>query len=249
MMMSRRATPIGRVILLIVSTVIALPGVHACSSTSETTTRENNLASEKTMPTLITITTTSTSTISTTINSATTTATIPTTTMTMTTMTSTTSTTTTTSMTSTTTTTKATTTTTIITTNQMVCNGNPQWIDDDICDDQNNNDKCDWDGGDCCGTSDDVHQYLYCDACECLDEDLCTLNNPCSEDEGDCDSNNECKTNLICDITNSCPTYLGFASEVNCCSNISISGCKSFIIFMLKKYLLPTIVIPHLMHF
>ena len=44
-MMSRRAKPIGRVILLIVSTIIALPGVHACSSTSETTTRENNLAS------------------------------------------------------------------------------------------------------------------------------------------------------------------------------------------------------------
>ena len=43
--MSRRETPIGRVILLIVSTIIALPGVHACSSTSETTTRENNLAS------------------------------------------------------------------------------------------------------------------------------------------------------------------------------------------------------------
>ena len=169
--MSRRETPIGRVILLIVSTVIALPGVHACSSTSETTTRENNLVSEKTMPTLITITTTSTSTISTTINSATTTATIPTTTMTMTTMTSTTSTTTTTSMTSTTTTTKATTTTTIITTNQIVCNGNPQWIDDDICDDQNNNDKCDWDGGDCCGTSGDSLQYWYCDACECLDPD------------------------------------------------------------------------------
>ena len=163
-MMSRRATPIGRVILLIVSTVIALPGVHACSSTSETTTRENNLASEKTMPTLITITTTSTSTISTTINSATTTATITTTTMTS-------STSTTTSMTSTTTTIKDTTTTTIITTNQIVCNGNPQWIDDDICDDQNNNDKCDWDGGDCCGTSGDSLQYWYCDACECLDPD------------------------------------------------------------------------------
>ena len=54
------------------------------------------------------------------------------------------------------------------------------------------------------------------------DEHFCTIANPCEVDEGDCDSNNECQTNLLCDITISCPAYLGFASDVNCCS----SGCK-----------------------
>ena len=55
------------------------------------------------------------------------------------------------------------------------------------------------------------------------DEHFCTNNNPCAIDEGDCDYNNECQTNLICDTINSCPTHLGFASDVNCCS---VSGCK-----------------------
>ena len=56
------------------------------------------------------------------------------------------------------------------------------------------------------------------------DDDFCTTVNPCGEDEGDCDSNNECQTNLICDIANNCPAYLGFTSDVNCCSNVF--GCK-----------------------
>ena len=164
-MMSRRATPIGRVILLIVSTVIALPGVHACSSTSETTTRENTPVYETTIAAIITTTTTATSTISTSINSATTTMTSTTTTITSTTTTMT-STTTTTTSTTTTTTTIATTTTTMITTSQIVCNGKPDWIDDGYCDDENNNEECGWDGGDCCG--DNVNTQ-YCSVCECLD--------------------------------------------------------------------------------
>ena len=56
------------------------------------------------------------------------------------------------------------------------------------------------------------------------DEHFCTNNNPCAVDEGDCDSNNECQTNLICDTINSCPMHLGFASDVNCCS----IGCKFY---------------------
>ena len=55
------------------------------------------------------------------------------------------------------------------------------------------------------------------------DEHFCTSINPCAADEGDCDSDNECQSNLICDTINSCPTHLGFASDVNCCS---VSGCK-----------------------
>ena len=51
------------------------------------------------------------------------------------------------------------------------------------------------------------------------DEDFCTSDtNPCRVNEGDCDTNKECQTNLICDTANSCPPSLGFASDVNCCN-------------------------------
>merc|ERR1712051_248513 len=44
--------------------------------------------------------------------------------------------------------------------------GSPQWFGDNYCDDDNNNEDCGWDGGDCCG--DNVNTQ-YCSACECLD--------------------------------------------------------------------------------
>ena len=44
--------------------------------------------------------------------------------------------------------------------------GSPQWKGDNYCDDENNNEGCEWDGGDCCG--DDVNT-TYCSVCECLD--------------------------------------------------------------------------------
>merc|ERR1712088_186047 len=47
--------------------------------------------------------------------------------------------------------------------------GSPQWKGDGYCDDENNNDGCDYDGGDCCG--DDVNTQ-YCSACQCLDPDF-----------------------------------------------------------------------------
>jgi len=53
--------------------------------------------------------------------------------------------------------------------------GFPQWQGDGYCDDDNNNDGCDYDGGDCCG--DDVNTK-YCTECECLDPDF---------EEDDCD--------------------------------------------------------------
>merc|ERR1712032_1814229 len=40
---------------------------------------------------------------------------------------------------------------------------------DKRCDDENNNCSCDWDGGDCCGSSGDSRQFDYCKACKCLD--------------------------------------------------------------------------------
>ena len=48
------------------------------------------------------------------------------------------------------------------------------------------------------------------------DEDYCTTENPCGIDQGDCDFNNECQTNLLCGPKN-CPTSLGFDLEVDCC--------------------------------
>ena len=44
--------------------------------------------------------------------------------------------------------------------------GSPHRKDDDLCDDENNNEGCGWDGGDCCG--DNVRKY-FCSSCQCLD--------------------------------------------------------------------------------
>jgi len=44
--------------------------------------------------------------------------------------------------------------------------GSPQWFNDTYCDDDNNNEECGWDGGDCCG--DDI-KTDYCNDCDCLD--------------------------------------------------------------------------------
>ena len=55
--------------------------------------------------------------------------------------------------------------TTTTTTQPLGC-GFPYWKGDNWCDDENNNEGCDWDGGDCCG--DQVKTY-YCTACLCLD--------------------------------------------------------------------------------
>ena len=56
------------------------------------------------------------------------------------------------------------------------------------------------------------------------DPDFCTVSNPCGLDEGGCSSNDECQTDLFCDVTNGCPASLGFGSEVACCSDAE--GCK-----------------------
>ena len=46
------------------------------------------------------------------------------------------------------------------------CAGNTAWIGDNVCDDVNNNEGCQWDGGDCCG---DNVVTTYCQVCACLD--------------------------------------------------------------------------------
>ena len=45
-------------------------------------------------------------------------------------------------------------------------------------------------------------------------ENFCSIEKPCGEDQGDCDSDSECQSNLFCGYNN-CP-ILG--SEVDCCS-------------------------------
>ena len=47
-----------------------------------------------------------------------------------------------------------------------VCNENPNWIGDNYCDDATNNEECEWDGGDCCGSNVNTN---YCTICECID--------------------------------------------------------------------------------
>ena len=45
-------------------------------------------------------------------------------------------------------------------------------------------------------------------------ENFCTIENPCGEDLGDCDSDDECQNNLFCGYNN-CPLLGTF---VDCCS-------------------------------
>ena len=44
--------------------------------------------------------------------------------------------------------------------------GNPEWIGDAYCDDENNNMDCSYDGGDCCGCNVNIE---VCNVCVCLD--------------------------------------------------------------------------------
>ena len=44
--------------------------------------------------------------------------------------------------------------------------GFPKTWKDKVCDDENNNAACFWDGGDCCGANVNTK---YCEECKCLD--------------------------------------------------------------------------------
>ena len=52
------------------------------------------------------------------------------------------------------------------TTTNIVCFGKEAFIGDGFCDDENNNEECNWDGGDCCG---DNINTDYCSVCACLE--------------------------------------------------------------------------------
>ena len=91
----------------------------------------------------------------------------------------------------------------------------PSYYGDDFCQDENNNLECNWDGGDCCG---DNLNTQFCSHCDCLNGDvnICTAENPCGLEEGDCDYDNECQPGLTCG-TNNCPRYLGLDETIDCC--------------------------------
>ena len=138
-------------------------------------------------------------------------------------------------------------------TSWQVLNNLGQWVmmgdqiylkctqEDDFCTSEN---PCGKDEGDC-DTHDECQVNLFCGSNNCPnylgfhsefdccyapavgDEHFCSPTNPCGQHEGDCDSTNECQTNLICDTAHSSPAYLGFMSDVNICVNISeVSRCK-----------------------
>ena len=59
------------------------------------------------------------------------------------------------------------------------------------------------------------------------DDEFCYCNT-CSENEGDCDSHDECQDGLACG-SNNCPVSLGFDSEVDCCY-LAVECAYSFIL-------------------
>ena len=105
--------------------------------------------------------------------------------------------------------------------------------EDDFCTSEN---PCEEDKGDCdkhsecqnglvCGTN-NCPDYLGLNSdMDCCynstigDDHFCTTVNPCGLNEGDCDANEECQGGLSCDLTNVCPAYLGFNSNVACCTS------------------------------
>ena len=52
------------------------------------------------------------------------------------------------------------------------------------------------------------------------DENFCKAI-ACGDNQGDCDSNEECQENTFCG-SNNCPTFLGFDFEVDCCSSTQL---------------------------
>ena len=66
----------------------------------------------------------------------------------------------------------------------------PNFVGDNECDDENNYESCDWDGGDCCGKNVNT---TYCSACECLDPKAPICRSPDNFGDNYCDDNNNNK--------------------------------------------------------
>ena len=50
--------------------------------------------------------------------------------------------------------------------------GKLEWVNDGLCDDMNNNEACNYDGGDCCGVNIAKH---FCAKCECKRKSLTNI--------------------------------------------------------------------------
>ena len=73
-----------------------------------------------------------------------------------------------------------------------------------------------------CGKNNCPNSYGFDSNTDCCyvaingDENFCTLEYPCGADEGDCDSNEECQSELFCGSYN-CPNSLGLYWSLDCC--------------------------------
>ena len=76
--------------------------------------------------------------------------------------------------------------------NQYSCSF--EYIGDEICDDENNKEECDWDGGDCCGSNVNIE---YCNFCECHEPNFevkqCKYKHISNGICNDVNNNEECK--------------------------------------------------------
>ena len=92
--------------------------------------------------------------------------------------------------------------------------GKLEWVNDGLCDDMNNNDACNYDGGDCCGSCVITE---FCSECACLGNITgMELSNPLIGN-GYC---NDVTNNFQCDFDglDCCgpPVNTDFCSECSC---------------------------------
>ena len=101
-----------------------------------------------------------------------------------------------------------------------------------------------------CDSNDQCKESLRCGSNNCLDsfgfnahtdccftailgdDDFCSTDEPCEVNEGDCDSDDECKSNLFCG-SNNCPDSLRVLSSIDCCEP---KGDKTLYLSMAHTY-------------
>ena len=94
-------------------------------------------------------------------------------------------------------------------------------------------------GNDNCPTTFGFNPEIDCCLLPSLDLD-CTSEIPCGQNEGDCNSHDECQDGLFCG-SNNCPASLGFDSEIDCCVGNQIMSPNyphSYLIFADETWLL-----------
>ena len=69
-------------------------------------------------------------------------------------------------------------------------------------------------------SADDFDSDVDC----CYLPTVCTTINPCGQDEGHCDFDNQCKDHFYCG-SNNCPASFGYGNDVNCCTCYGDSSC------------------------